>query len=146
MAMKAPGVPGVHTSLASPSESRDPCRDKTGDVPLADMRAKPETCWKSIIACREHTGAEMTPRTGTCDIGIATWRRRHANAEGVRDRHHTCEEPCEGTLSRPVLQQRRGGSDPLVYGNRTRHTAAAPLSSMAFSRTLRVRENVAAQP
>ena len=55
----------------------------------------------------------MTPRTGTCDRGMAPGSRRHANAEGVRDRHHTCEEPGEGKRSRTVLQQRRGGVDPI---------------------------------
>jgi hypothetical protein len=54
----------------------------------------------------------MTPRTGSCDIDTATWNRPHANADGMRDRHHTFEEPCEGKLSCTVLQQRWGERSP----------------------------------
>jgi hypothetical protein len=54
----------------------------------------------------------MTARTGNCCIGIATCKRQHANADGLRDKHHPFEEPCEGKLSCTVLQQRRGERSP----------------------------------
>jgi hypothetical protein len=82
------------------------------DVHRAETRPKPETCWKSMISFHEPEGEGLHPRPGNRDIGIATWRRRHANADGVRDRHHTCEEPREGELSRTALQQQRGERSP----------------------------------
>jgi hypothetical protein len=56
------------------------------DVHRATTRPKPETCWKSIISFHEPKGEELHPRHGNCSIGIVMWRRRHANADGVRDR------------------------------------------------------------
>jgi hypothetical protein len=102
--------------------SRDPVRSsQTPVVQASGLRWRsasgaspfqPETGWQSSSAARARPGDARTPRPGHGDRAMATWRTRHAHADGVRDQPHTGEAPCAGRRSGTVLPQRRGERAP----------------------------------
>ena len=67
-------------------------------------------CWKKIerVVCKLQTRIYRAQRRGD----TATMKKRRKTAAGMHDKHQTIEEPCEGKLSRTVLQPSRGGDTP----------------------------------